>query len=420
MNKLSLKNVTLDNHCYTSLPLFFYNDGSIILLPSLFSLSLHRNQAYSKEFRKKKDEFIEITYEDVPIAPSSIDNIINKLTWFLEWVEEYSKDKNSASLQTHHNFPDTLINHYVNEVLINQNGKSESAVSQSVMALKAYYIWLANAQLTTLKNIKVIPKLASKAKENTDKKSHVKYLTPRLRSEFYRQTPSLLYECILRAGGELGVRSCENRGFLLHDFYYGKKQHKGLLSLFEEMKQNPEQRTFSYTLIGKFTKASPNAGGKTRKLYFNRETLLRFEEYYLMERPTHDLEGDKVEENSFFLTSANGHFGQPIPANFGTKIFLKVKKQLLQRHKEGLSDLAMQLVEDEQSYHILRHSFGTDAFYDECESKSIDIDNVTTTSSVMIQVAKLLGHSLSGREGAKTTMRYIRLAKDKLAFEQAA
>jgi hypothetical protein len=120
----------------------------------------------------------------------------------------------------------------------------------------------------------------------------------RLRSEYYRESPSLLVECVLRAGGQMGVRSCENRGFVLNDFAYMGKKHKGLRSIFECMESNPEQLTFEYVLRGEFSKAKPNNDGESRTLEFSRETLSHFKEYFDQSRPIH-CNGEPIVSSSF-------------------------------------------------------------------------------------------------------------------------
>jgi hypothetical protein len=70
-------------------------------------------------------------------------------------------------------------------------------------------------------------------------------------------------------------------------------------------------------------------------------------------------------------------------------------------------------------YHIMRHSFGTDRFYEYAQVIGSEIDAITANSAVMIQVAELMGHSLAGNDkGLKVTRDYIRSVKAKMTMEQ--
>ena len=70
-------------------------------------------------------------------------------------------------------------------------------------------------------------------------------------------------------------------------------------------------------------------------------------------------------------------------------------------------------------FHIMRHSFGTDKFYEFAKDVGCAIDAITASSSVMIQVAELLGHSLGGKDkGLKVTRGYIRSTREKMTMER--
>jgi len=86
----------------------------------------------------------------------------------------------------------------------------------------------------------------------------------------------------------------------------------------------------------------------------------------------------------------------------------------LQEHDNSLT----YNIHKDHSYHVMRHSFGTDKFYEYAKDVGCEIDSITANSAVMIQVAKLLGHSLEGKDkGFKVTRDYIRSTKDKITME---
>lgn len=411
MEKVILKNIELNGDKHESVYVFLHPDQSLVLLPTLFILSIINEGGYSKSKTIiDEDGFTQTQLKFESVAPVTINTIAQKLFSFLLWVEEYSRGKQHISLLTHHNFTEDIVNFYINRVQINDKELGESPVEQSIMALNAYYLWLSEVGLTSALKARIKPKYRKIAKSQNKSKTVIKYLTARLRSEYYRECNSLQQECILRAGGDLGIRTSENQGFLLNDFYYGKVKRKGLKSLFADLNNNPDQQSFEYFLSGHYSKAKPGKGGESRTLYFSRDLLELFESYHANERP-------KSNSNSFFLTNSNAHYGQPIGPKQGTNIFKIVKDKLLIKQKLGLIEEGIQIVEGEQSYHLLRHSFGTDIFHDLCIESGTPVDNVTTYSAIMLEVAKLLGHSLEGKDGPKTTKRYIRLAHEKMSLE---
>jgi hypothetical protein len=427
IKKILLNNLELNHHMYESLTVFLYDDGSILLLPTLFSMSIQKRR---KIFRPKivEDDNGILTEEliETRVEVTTINTIISKLYTYLSWVANIEQDKTRLNLSTHHNFPDTAINDYINATLIGERSKGSTSIDQSIMALNAYYRWLAYAQLTTTKTIEVEPDNVAVARGNTNRKTAIEYYSPRLRSEFYRRAPNRLTECVLRAGGQMGIRSCENRGFLLKDFKYGGKTHKGLSSLFKEMEDDPDQNAFEYFLQGTFSKAKPNQGGESRTLTFKRETLECFKAYYDQERPTHHrvkkdgktVQGVEISESAFFLKGANNGYGKPIPACFGTDKFTDLKNKLLTIQKNGkLLDSNLQLIEQDHRYHILRHSAGTDELHELADEQNIFIDDITTTSSPMIEVARMLGHSLKGIHGPQITSTYIHRIHQKITLE---
>jgi integrase len=88
--------------------------------------------------------------------------------------------------------------------------------------------------------------------------------------------------------------------------------------------------------------------------------------------------------------------------------------------KNGLLNPEDQMLEEDHTGHVLRHSFGTDNFYKFSEEANVRIDDVTTTSSIYLAVARLMGHSADARSAPQTTKRYIRSCHIMLKFQRAA
>lgn len=348
---------------------------------------------------------------ETEISDTTFKIIYDRLRYYFRWVEEYSVDKHEISLTTHHNFPSELINHFVNQVLIIDQKKGESHIAQSVMSLNHYYNYLAFHGLTDMKNIKVLPKFRENARENTKKRTVVKYLTPSLRGELYNNAKSIRNECLLRLAGECGLRAKETQGFLLKDCVVRNKKHAGILSLFDQMESNPSQREFEYWLQGRFSKGSKGKGGKSRMVYLYKSTLKRLKAYYERERPNCRL-------NSFFVTEPSSNYLNPVSSGTVSGTFREAKNQVLDKQAKGLLSTYLQSLEAEHTYHVLRHSFGTDKFHELILERGMRIDDVTSTSQPYLTVAALLGHSISGKYAPATTASYIRSCRIKDKFER--
>jgi len=190
----------------------------------------------------------------------------------------------------------------------------------------------------------------------------------------------------------------ENLGFLLKDFKIGKNKYKGLESLFRELDENEDKLEFIYFLQGIYSKGSNGKGGKSRKIFLSRSILEAMRDYWIEERPV-------SHSNHLFLNDANNNKGS-ISKSRASIIFNKIRKRI--REAQGALYLHEQEVESDHTYHCLRHSFGTDLFYDLAEENRILVDDVTTTSQVYLTVAATLGHSVTGRFAPETTKKYIR------------
>ena len=97
----------------------------------------------------------------------------------------------------------------------------------------------------------------------------------------------------------------------------------------------------------------------------------------------------------------------PIAKNAATRAFTRAKKKVLELQRSGALPDEGQMLEDDHTGHILRHSFGTDKFYDACKEYRVKIDSVTSTSPVYLLVAKLMGHNAKDNKAPETTKGYI-------------
>lgn len=395
-------------------PFFIEDDLSLLLFPCFFSHYLIKQGTIFSVSENVSEEGV-VTSEMIEknIDATTINIILNRLDTFIQWVEKYAKESKHVFLSTHHNLPDDLINHYLNDVLINERGAGENSIYQHIMALNAYYNYLSHAGFTTVKKLFIYPKNKTKARNNKQARTAVKYLTPELRSILYQNTNSIRDELILKMAGELGLRSKENLGLLVNDFNVGRKKYPGMLSLFAMMESNPDMVEFEYYLQGKFTKSKRFSGGESRMLYIHRALLERMKKYF-------DDERLKSNENTFFVNESTTEVGTAISESRGSKIFKQTKNIVLEKQNKGLLPSDGQLLEDDHTYHILRHSFGTDKFYEFAKENNIAIDDVVPTSQVYLAVAKLLGHSAADNSAPKTTKTYIRSCNIKACFQMVA
>jgi len=393
-------------------PVFFHGNDCL-LLPTWFSVAISARHAVSAVQESVDSYTGEVRKEVVErlVKKTTVIQILSRLTTFLQWVEEYSADSKTVSLLTHHNLPDKILNFYINDVLIGERGKGDSAIAQTIMTLNAYYMYLAQAGLTTAKTLFIKPSFKEMARTNTKRRTAVKYLTPELRSILYRHTNSIRDELLLKTGGELGCRSMENLGFVLKDFNVGSKKHSGILSLFAIMQSNPKQMEFEFLLQGRFSKGKRNSGGESRVLYIHRDLLSRFNKYYDLERPSTD-------EDSMFVSNSSTVVGTQISASKACRVFKVVRDVVLKKQEKGLLLEDGQKLEMDHTHHVLRHSFGTDKFWEYSEEQGMRVDDVTPTSLVYLTVAALLGHTAMGNNVPQTTINYIRTCHIKKHFEQ--
>ncbi len=123
----------------------------------------------------------------------------------------------------------------------------------------------------------------------------------------------------------------------------------------------------------------------------------------------YDLERPKTESNQLLVSNSTNHtFGKPVGKQYGTQLFSRVLekvRKLMQENPEAYS--GYQELNKALSYHNLRHSFGTDIFYDGCQKTKKSYESITTESAVYIETARRLGHKVDSKYSNQTTKVYI-------------
>ncbi|WP_404764703.1 site-specific integrase [Vibrio alginolyticus] len=375
------------------------DDNVPILFPCLYARYTSRS-GLTVELKSKKNRLTNTTdhfFQEDEIGSDGQYIRQNQLGLFLEWVDNEHKSGSCLSLISHTACPQDIINEYINTYLIENMEKSEVVAERAVYSLRSYYNWLHYFFDNRYKKIGIFPSHRALARANNKQGLLVKYLLPATRELLYRHTETLLEELILRNGGELGCRTKENQGFLLNDFTVNKKRYSGVLSLFNELDKNPEKDEFEYHLSSLYTKY-----GTSRKLYISREHLRKMKRYYDQERPFSD------SEHLYVSNSSNSSRGNVLSTQYGSDTFRKIVNIVHDEMKNNPdSYVGYQVLEEGHVYHHLRHSFGTDIFYDECRKRGKNIESITTESSVYIETARRLGHKVDGVYDNQTTKTYI-------------
>lgn len=332
---------------------------------------------------------------EIEVGEDTAYKICNHLGRYLEWVNSYETSR-FISLDTHTALPSEIINEYINEYLIDECAKSEHVANQAINALSSYYNFLSYYFENKSKHVGIKSDFRATARNNIKGSLAVKYLLPATRELFYRNSDSLLQEIILRNGGELGCRAKENQGFLLNDFVANKEKHVGLLSLFKQLEQKPKLEKFKYHLSSLYTKY-----GRARTLEIPRDLLKKMKAYYGTERP-------KSDSNHLLVSNANNNLGECLSKSHACRVFIDIKKKVIKKIKDNPSLYSdIQEIHESFSYHVLRHSFGTDIFYNLCEGQNKKYESITTTSAVYIETARRMGHKVDGKGANEVTKSYI-------------
>lgn len=160
--------ITSQKSEYHQCIIFMAEDLSVLLLPTLFSKAVSQTGVVWKRVTLDgKDKFVSTIYQEEEISDVTITILHNKLEQFFNWLVQYSQANYQVSVDRHHNIPEELLNHYINTVIIEEQGAGEHTVEQHLMALRDYYNYLAMTGFTNAKDIRVKPRFKSIIKRNT-------------------------------------------------------------------------------------------------------------------------------------------------------------------------------------------------------------------------------------------------------------
>ncbi|TVU74157.1 site-specific integrase [Vibrio tasmaniensis] len=380
----------------------YLDDNDVpLLLPCLYSryTTLNGLSVVHEKVKNAETEQYDFQFKEVEIGEDAQNVRGEKLGVFLEWLEDYAKESDQPllTLDNHIALPDEYMNTFINDHLVHKMEASEVVVNRAVMSLESYYNWLSYFFDMSYKKIFIYSENRQLVRLNSKSKLIIKYLLPATRELLYANTNTLFEEIVLRNGGELGCRTKENQGFYLEDFKSDGFIQKGLLNLFKDMMVNPDKEEFEYHLASFHAKY-----GSKRKFYIQRSHLSLMKRYYDQERP-------KTESNQLLVSnSTNDTFGKPVGKQYGTQLFSRVLdkvRKLIQENPEAYS--GYQELDKALSYHHLRHSFGTDIFYEGCQQAKKSYESITTESAVYIETARRLGHKVDSKYSNQTTKMYI-------------
>lgn len=380
----------------------YLDDNDVpLLLPCLYSryTTLNGLSVVHEKVKNAETEQYDFQFKEVEIGEDAQNVRGEKLGVFLEWLEDYAKESDQPllTLDNHIALPDEYMNTFINDHLVHKMEVSEVVVNRAVMSLESYYNWLSYFFDMSYKKIFIYSENRQLVRLNSKSKLIIKYLLPATRELLYANTNTLLEEIVLRNGGELGCRTKENQGFYLEDFKADGFIQKGLLNLFKDIMANPDKEEFEYHLASFHAKY-----GSKRKFYIQRSHLSLMKRYYDQERP-------KTESNQLLVSnSTNDTFGKPVGKQYGTQLFSRVLekvRKLIQENPEAYS--GYQELDKALSYHHLRHSFGTDIFYEGCQQAKKSYESITTESAVYIETARRLGHKVDSKYSNQTTKMYI-------------
>jgi site-specific recombinase XerD len=384
---------------------FIDDDGVPVIFPTLFSISMNKNGSIceQKKVVNKDTDEIEAIIKEREISQITINLYESVLLHFLQYAEQQSQlDSKLPNVHMHTHATPEFINTYLNDYLISDLEKGIHTVNQAISVLTSYYIYLSNFKITATKNLYIYPKLRKISQKNVKRNRAYSYIQKSTRTMMLLECKTLRDELILRFGYETGLRTLENTSLFLNDFTYAKKPEKGFLSLFDELKQESKE-VFEYLLT--ITKARRDEGSPSRKIYISRALLEKCHKYYLTERPD-------SKSNSLFVSYETNHRGNAITDRLATRIFGEVRDSLLS------SSVANDIIlHEENSYHHMRHSFGTEKFHELC--RGIPHHAITEGHAVVTEIARLMGHKINKKEHAQeVTMRYIRSVDFMLTAEK--
>lgn len=405
MDKIKLKHAQFNEQPFERLIVIVDDEHNVILLPLLYSVHLEQTGTTFHYKQRKVDgkDIIELSESD--IGDGTIDTTLSHVYKFYQYLNDLSLRVEGISVQQVYKCDSYFINDYLNDYLVESGIKSLSGHKSS---LSGYFNFLSRIGICNSLELSIDRKSKQRAAELDEKPNVIKYVSRDHRQLLLLACKSKAERLILRMGFEVGLRTSENVGLLLHKNNEAEKnvekaENRGLQALFDDLDSDikEEKNEFKYWLQGKYAK-----NGRPRMLYFKRELLVALKDYAETDRKDLlDTMGYKHEH--LFVRSDNGCEGLPIATWHGSNIF--------KSRKINIPGLDQNL-----SYHSLRHTFATELFY-ECLLDKDGREN-RAESSALITVARRLGHKLDKKEGKapSTTNIYVELLEDMKKIEGIA
>lgn len=387
MKKIVLKDITLSSRTFKRLDILLHSDGSLVLLPTLFSIYTY-NRSLSLVMRDVRNEMLsQDVYRQTEINEQQI--AFGTCVAYVARVFEFAKycdNLKEAHLDMNNN---KFMNLYLNEVL-GKRVKSVTTLELAKRALTSYRLFLSTLRIGDIPSLTLNREVLANLNSSKIVHSASDYVSREERSLIMQACRNERDRLIIRCGYQLGLRTSENRALCLHDQKIKGVTKPGLLSLFKQL-DSSQQETFVYTLNGIYTKYK-----KSRDIYIPRTLLEAFRSYYENERKQF-IERHQVDDSIWlFIRYDPAGAGQQISERHATNIF-----------NQALRD--SNLENSSLSYHKLRHTFATE-YYTSLIQKESGLGYSEATA--LFLVAKRLGHSKSG-----TTERYIRLMEDMSIIE---
>lgn len=397
MEKILLKNVEIDNTLIEYLYLYLDNDGNLIFLPFLWLVHLGATKSHyiwkTKSITKNYlsfNESIERTCEPIDLSDNTIKNYVGHFYHFLQYVEETkSKEFTVHNLER---VTDRYINTYLNSILPKQI-RSSKALHAHQAAINSFYNFLNYLEIRTAPITRIFPKTKKYLASRDDRPKKISYISRENRHYLLSECTSKRDRLILRMGFEVGLRTSECIGLGLNDVKYKNNIQLGLISLFKELERDERAMSFSYLLLGKYTKR-----GRTRRIYFDRELLTSMKDYFETER-------------KFIINRSHNScdtlFVRNDPEGFGLSINRKHASNLFTKLRKSIPHLNQIL-----SYHDLRHTFATELYHSELRTRTGR--ETRSESAALLVVSRRLGH----KDASYSTKLYIRLQHQLNALRQ--
>jgi len=403
MNHLILRNKTIENTHIEKLHLITDDEGNVIFLPLLWTIHLsntcsvygwHTTGEFSSRgsvSRKNKLKNVQKTFEARNISENTMDNYVGHVFHLLKYINEISHKKTEISVHHTELTTSKFLNYYLNDILSKRLNSRESLVAHQA-AISSYFNFLYSINIKDYMATTIYRKALQYMAEKDVRPKKINYICRNDRVALLDNCRNKRDRLIIRMGYEIGLRSEENTGLVLGSHKAKKGTHCGLLELFSELEQSKSKNCFEFVLNGRYTK-----GGRTRNIYFNRELLTALYNYYKTERKEmiHHSENDCP---TLFIRHDHEGRGLPISASQASTVFRKLK-------------ILCPNIQNEQSYHDLRHSFATELYHAELHDS--EGSETRSESAALIVVGERMGHS----PGSSATKRYIRLRTKMLALE---